>query len=133
MADGRGLAVSDFDRDGAIDLIVTNAGGRPILYRNQIEGRGDWIQLHLSGEAPNVDAVGAQVRIWSGGEEYLRFVDGGNGFAGQSSKIVHLGLGRNGKVDDIEVRWPNGRRQRYGSLAPGKRHILKQSGGNAPE
>jgi enediyne biosynthesis protein E4 len=41
----------------------------------------------------------------------LRFVDGGNGFAGQSSMRLHFGLGAATAIDKVEVRWPSGVKQ----------------------
>ena len=38
----------------------------------------------------------------------MREVDGGNGYAGQSSTRVHVGLGRLSRVDAVEIRWPDG-------------------------
>jgi enediyne biosynthesis protein E4 len=56
------------------------------------------------------------VRVQSGGRTYLRFVDGGNSFAGQSSARVHVGLGTAPQVDSVEVRWPSGLRQRFDAI-----------------
>src|SRR5205085_2313600 len=39
----RGLAVGDVDGDGALDLLLTTAGGRARLYRNVAPGRGHWL------------------------------------------------------------------------------------------
>ncbi|MEZ5393229.1 MAG: CRTAC1 family protein [Bryobacterales bacterium] len=125
-ADARGLAVVDFDQDGSVDLVATNAGSAPILYRNQIEGRGHWIQFRLVGKAGNPEAIGAQIHLRAGDVTLMRFVDGGNGFAGQSSTAVHFGLGAQTKVDAIDVRWPDGSRQSFSGLRVDKRHVLRQ-------
>jgi len=37
----------------------------------------------------------------------------GNGFGVANSKIVHLGLGREQRVNLLEVRWPSGLRQSF--------------------
>ena len=56
----------------------------------------------------NRDAIGAEIRMKVGGLSLLRMVDGGNGYAGQSSKRVHFGLGAAAKIDSVEIRWPSG-------------------------
>ncbi len=38
-------------------------------------------------------------------------VNGGNGYAAQSSLQIHFGLGQANAVDVLQIRWPSGARQ----------------------
>lgn len=111
--DGRGVGVADFDRDGRLDLVQTNADQPSLLLRNVSLDAGRWVQLDLVGAGPpegsNREAIGARVVLHAGGERWLREVSGGNGYAGQSSLRLHFGLGDAARVDSVEVRWPSGR------------------------
>jgi hypothetical protein len=108
ILDGRGVAVADFDNDGAMDLFVTNSNQPPLLYHNLIGRKNNWIEIRLTGARSNRSAVGARVRVVSGALSQIREVNCGNGYQSQSSLRLHFGLGRRKKVDLIEIRWPSG-------------------------
>lgn len=108
IADGRGVAVSDFDNDGAVDLFVTNSDREPLLYHNRTEKRGNWLAVRLTGVKSNRSAIGARVRVVSGALAQIREVNCGNGYQSQSSLGLHFGLGARKKIDSIKVNWPSG-------------------------
>jgi hypothetical protein len=127
--DGRGIAVADFDNDGRPDLFVANANNLPYLYRNVAPAApsAHWAGFLLQGKSSNREAVGARLRLTAGGRTQLRFVDGGNGFAAQSSRRVHFGLGAAERIDQLEVLWPSGRRQVFTNL-PVDRYVRLTEG-----
>jgi hypothetical protein len=106
--DGRGIGVGDFDNDGRLDLVQTN-GDQPLLfYHNVTEKPGNWIELKLIGTKSNRDAIGARVRVEAGGITQVREIDGGNGYAGESTRRAHFGLGAAAKIDKLQIHWPSG-------------------------
>ena len=107
--DGRGIGVADFDDDGRLDLYETNANQPSLLYRNVSAPVGHWLELKLIGTKSNRDAIGARATVRLGGETLIREVNGGNGYAGQSTTRLHFGLGAATKIDAVEIRWPSGR------------------------
>jgi hypothetical protein len=122
--DGRGIAVADFDRDGRQDLFVANADALPALYHNRVPSAGEWVAFQLEGRRSNRDGIGARLWLTIGGRRLLRFVDGGNGFAGQSSRRVHFGLGAASTVERLEVAWPSGARQSFSGFAAGRAYRI---------
>ncbi len=116
--DGRGIAVADLDGDGWPDLFVANQGARPNLYRNRgVSGR-HWIEFDLRETGHNTGAIGARVTLRSGDLTQIREVDGGNGYASQSSPVLHFGLGASRWVDEATIRWPDGAVERLRSPKP---------------
>jgi hypothetical protein len=115
--DGRGIAVSDFDNDGKLDLFQTNADQAALLYRGIPEGAGNWVQFRLTGTKSNRDAIGARIRLTAGGLTQIREIDGGNGYASQSMRRAHFGIGKASKVDAAEVFWPSGNSEKIAAVA----------------
>ncbi len=103
---GRGLAVGDFDNDGALDVLVTVNDGAPILLRNLAAKGNHWLGVRLIGTKANRDAVGAAITYDAGGKKRHRFKTGGGSYLSAHDPRVVLGLGDAGKVDVLEIRWP---------------------------
>ena len=57
----RGLAIGDFDNDGAVDVLISNNNDAPVLLRNEVGSRNHWLGLKLVGKKANIDAIGARV------------------------------------------------------------------------
>ncbi len=106
--DGRGVALVDLFNRGALDVVVANQNGPLLLYRNDVEDGNAWIAIDLRGVASNASAIGAEVRVFWDGRQQLQVVTAGAGFAAQSQRMRHFGLGTATAVDRVEIRWPSG-------------------------
>ena len=131
LKDGRGIALADFDNDGRIDMYVANANSTPLLFRNNLplDGHRNWVEFLLEGVKSNRDAVGAQMRLTAGGRTQLSFVNGGNGFASQSTHRLHFGLADNREIQKVEIRWPSGQIQTFQNLAANRIYRIKENEG----
>src|SRR5262249_35053761 len=126
---GRGLACGDFDRDGDIDLLLTTNNGPAFLYRNEQSFQNRSIRFKLVGTQSNRDAIGATVRIESGGVVQTRMVRGGSSYLSQSELPVTFGLARLDAVDRVQIAWPSGRSEEFKNLGAGKAYECIESKG----
>jgi hypothetical protein len=106
--DSRGVALIDFDNDGAMDMLVTNSDQEPVLYHNRLAKKNNWLEIKLKGVKSNRNAIGARITISTGNVNQLREVNCGNGYASESTFRLHFGLGENARADVIQVKWPGG-------------------------
>jgi enediyne biosynthesis protein E4 len=114
----RGLALGDFDNDGAVDVLVSVNNGPPILLRNQAARKNNWLGVRLTGKRANIDAIGAAVTFQSGDlRRHRTRVGGGSYLSSQDPRIV-LGIGDRPKLDWLEVKWPqpSGMTERFTDL-----------------
>lgn len=125
----RGLAAGDFDNDGDKDVAFVRLGERPVLLRNRVGQKANWIGLSLRGTVSNRDAIGARVVLRADGREQLRWVLGGGGFLASHDRriVVGLGTGQPPVSVSIAIRWPNGAFERIEDLAPNRYHQLTES------
>lgn len=110
---GHGVAFSDFDHDGDLDLFLNSGGPTPgdawpsRLLRNR-GNRNHWLQVRLkAGPGTNRLAIGAKVRVFAGKLTQLQELSSGGRFSGTNSFELHFGLGAHALVDRLEVEWPN--------------------------
>jgi hypothetical protein len=129
---GRGVAMADYDNDGAMDLVINHCGDAASLLHNETQTPYHWIRLQLEGSrhsdprGSNRDAIGARVTLQAGGRRIVRHVKGGGSYLSSSDRRLLIGLGAADKVEGVEVRWPNAEAtvQRFGSLAADQSYKL---------
>jgi hypothetical protein len=114
----RGLALGDFDNDGAVDVLVSTNNGAPVLLRNVAGRKNHWLGVSLVGRKANVDAIGARLTYQAGDLRRSVVKVGGGSYLSSHDPRVVLGLGRNPKIDWVEIKWPepSGRAERFSEL-----------------
>ncbi|MBJ2130624.1 VCBS repeat-containing protein [Alteromonas sp. IB21] len=106
--DGRGVAVSDYDKDGWVDIAVGVNDERPLLFNNNGANESCAITLALTGKQPNPLAIGARVEVIRGNKsKTAREIQAGSGYFSQNSTAQLFGLGRNDEAT-VKIVWPNG-------------------------
>ena len=105
-----GCALVDLDGDGALDIVYNNFDGPPTIIRNRTTG-GHRTAIKLVGRAPNVDAIGAELRIETASGVQVRQIYTERGVVASEPSIVHFGLGPDSEISKLIIHWPNGQVQ----------------------
>ena len=127
----RGAAFGDFDNDGDLDVVVMNMGDTPSLLRNDLSTTNHWIQLRLEGSKSNRSAIGATVRLESGGAVQTKPVLSQSSYISQNDFRLHFGLGSSTRVDRISVRWPSGSTEQFPGVPADGLVLLVEGSGTA--
>ena len=102
----RGMAVGDFNNDGALDALVAVNNDAPLLLKNNAAKGNHWLGVRLVGKKANRDAVGALI-TWQAGDlkRHRMKVGGGSYLASHDPRDV-LGIGPLTKIDWLQIKWP---------------------------
>jgi hypothetical protein len=114
----RGLALGDFNNDGAVDVLISINNGAPLLLRNNAGRQNHWLGVRLIGKKSNPDAIGATITYQAGDLKRRRVKVGGGSYLSYHDPRMVLGLGKHEKIDCLEVKWPlpGGGTQRFKDL-----------------
>ena len=102
----RGVAVGDYDNDGAVDVLVCNNGGAPVLLKNNAARGNHWLGIRLTGVNCNRDAIGAKICWTAGGKRRCRLKNSGGSYLSSHDPREVLGLGGATKIESLEIHWP---------------------------
>jgi len=109
----RGAAFGDLFNEGRIDVVLNNIDSTPTLLRNVVRNHNHWVTLRLvGGPGSPRDAIGAKVFLTSNGVRQRADIISGGSYGSSSDLRVHFGLGASVKVDDVEVYWPSGKKEK---------------------
>ena len=105
---GRGGVYLDYDKDGCLDIFVSNYGQSARLLRNVCDLGNNWLVVELIGVVSNRDGIGARVTVVSEGRTLFREISGGSSQMGQNMKSAHFGLSNSDSIESVSIRWPSG-------------------------
>nr|XP_033798448.1 cartilage acidic protein 1 isoform X2 [Geotrypetes seraphini] len=108
---GTGGAVTDFDGDGLLDLVLSHGESmaQPLsIFRGNQGQSNNWLRV-IPRTKFGAFARGAKVVLYTKKSgAHLRVIDGGSGYLCEMEPVAHFGLGKD-EASSIEVTWPDGR------------------------
>jgi tetratricopeptide (TPR) repeat protein len=108
LKEPRAIITGDYDGDGATDLLITQNHGPAVLLRNEGGNQNHWLRLSLKGLADNKSAIGTKIEVFAGGNRQKFEIAGSNGYLGQNSTDIVVGLGDSKEADIVRMLWPTG-------------------------
>ncbi|MFM2393602.1 MAG: hypothetical protein RLZZ546_1584, partial [Bacteroidota bacterium] len=115
-----GAAYGDLDNDGDLDLVVNNVNMSAFVYKNkEAESKqNNFIKVKLKGSEKNRFGIGTTVKIVSNGTTQISQSFQSRGFQSCVDSDLTFGIGKNKKIDTVEVIWPDGRTEKLFNNIP---------------
>tara|TARA_Y100000389_G_C17465122_1_gene524813 strand:+ start:148 stop:3348 length:3201 start_codon:yes stop_codon:yes gene_type:complete len=119
-----GLAYSDLDNDGSLDIIINNVNMPAMIYQNNYQSNNS-IQFLLKYDGNNIDGIGSKIilKLDNGKKSMLEHFPS-RGFQSSISNKLHFGIGNSIEVDSVFVIWPDNKISVFEDLKANEIHLL---------
>lgn len=116
---GRGLAIMDYNNDGNLDIIISHIdnNGTPVLLKNEGGNENHWLGLTLKGKSGPASAIAAKVTVTAGGKKQVLINQWTTTYLSNNDPRLHIGLGREKIIDQLEIRWSDGKKEVYKNIS----------------
>lgn len=103
-----GAAYADLDNDGDLDVVISNVNQEAMVYRNNTseKDKAGFIAFSLQYQTPNLQAIGAQIKLFCKDQIISREILPARGFQSSVEYKQTIGLGQ-WKPDSVLIIWPN--------------------------
>lgn len=124
----RAVAYADYDRDGDVDLLLTENDGPAHLWRNDLN-TPNFLRVSVTGSTSNRNGLGTEIIAVVDGLRMYRRVRTGSSYLTQSEIPVTFGLGTATSIDSLLFTWPSGKTRLFTDVQGGQ-HIHLQEEDN---
>ncbi len=128
---GRGLAVWDYDNDGDLDISISHVDkeATSVLLRNEGGNSNHWLGITLAGKNGSASAIAAKVTVIAGGKRSVYINQWTTSYLSNNDPRLHIGLGNNKTVDQIEISWIGGKKEIIKNVTPDRYVTIKEGNG----
>lgn len=129
---GRPAATGDFDRDGAVDLVVSHLLRPAAVLRNASELAGGGLTIRLVGRTAARDPLGVRVTATSGGASRQYHLPAGGSYQASCEPVLVISTGIAETVD-LRVAWASDSVEEWVGLPAAGERIFVEGTGRAAD
>lgn len=122
----QGAVYADLDNDGDLDLVLSNLGEYPSVYRNTLNNK-NYLKIKFKGESSNKYGIGC--KVWATIDDNKQYYENypTRGFQSTVEPIIHLGTGKASKIDKLVIWWPSGKAQELLNVEIGRTLVVSET------
>jgi len=103
-----GVAYSDLDNDGDLDVVINNLNAVAGIYENKVVPSGyHYLKIALAGTDTNPFGIGSVVTVRTGKITQKQELTLSRGYQSSVPATIHFGLAQKDTIDELIVTWPD--------------------------
>ncbi len=108
-----GAALADLDNDGDLEIIINNVDDMAFIYKNNATSTNsnNFLKIKLEGPSKNRAGYGAKIIAKANEKEWYREMQPERGYLSASDPTLHIGLGSTNTLDELTIKWNDGREE----------------------
>ena len=109
-----GMVYADLDKDGDLDMVISNIDDVAHLYENTLDQKEfvpNYLKVSLKGDKNNPEGIGAKIIVDQGSIRQSHYQTKTRGYLSNVSSEIHFGFGQVSSSVEVNVTWPNGKVQ----------------------
>ena len=107
-----GMAYSDLDNDGDLDVVINNLNDVAGIYKNNIvPDNYHYLKINLAGSVTNPFGIGCIVIARTGDITQKQELTLTRGYQSSVPTTIHFGLAQKDTIDELTVIWPDKKQQ----------------------
>jgi hypothetical protein len=123
---GRGLATTDLDRDGSLDVIISCQRTPSAILHNETKSGAASCRLQMIGAGlSNRSAFHTSIHVAGIDGPPIRQIIGGGSFQSASDRTIHIGMGKSSTIPEITIHWPDGTLETHRDLQSGNFVVIQ--------
>lgn len=125
-----GVAYTDLDNDGYLDLVVNNIDEAAYIYKNNLgtlTNKSSYLKVKLQQEENNKFALGSKVRLVVDTTQQIQHLTLTRGFQSSVAPSLHFGLAQANIIDSLVVTWPDGSQEIKTDIETNQTLVIKKT------
>ncbi|MGB0777219.1 MAG: VCBS repeat-containing protein [Flavobacteriaceae bacterium] len=122
-----GCVYADLDNDGDLEIITNNIDDEIGFFENHSSESTNYVQFNFQGPKGNSKGLGVRVKVKNGSQTQMQELTSSRGFQSSVAPKMHFGIGKNEKIEQVEIIWPDGKKQLLQDLEINKSHTINYS------